>query len=101
MKQENTTSLKLEEFLYKKIFTAHGKMLGHVFDMQLSRDGEHRVTALMYGQKSLFFRLHMDEPLARVFHFNQKPKTIPWEAVEQFDHAAIYLKPGYEPKNDA
>jgi sporulation protein YlmC with PRC-barrel domain len=100
MKQENTTSLKLEELLYKKIFTAHGKMLGHVFDMQLSRDGEHRVTALMYGQKSLLFRLHAYGPFSRVFHFTQKPKTIPWEAVEHFDHAAIYLKPGNEPKND-
>ena len=48
MKQENTTERKLEELLFKKIITANGKLLGHVFDIQLSRDGEHRVTALMY-----------------------------------------------------
>ncbi len=42
MKQENTTTRKLEELLYKKIITADGKMIGHVFDIQLSRDGEHR-----------------------------------------------------------
>ena len=100
MKQENITARKLEELLFKKIITANGKMLGHVFDIQLSRDGEHRVTALMYGQKSLLFRLHMYEPLARAFRFNQKPKTIPWEVVENVDHAAIHLKSGYKPKKD-
>ena len=100
MKQENTTERKLEELLFKKIITANGKLLGHVFDIQLSRDGEHRVTALMYGKNSLLFRLHTYEPFARVFRFNQKPKTIPWEVVQNVDHAAIHLKSGYEPKND-
>jgi sporulation protein YlmC with PRC-barrel domain len=100
MKQANTTTHKLEELLYQKIITADGRMIGHVFDIQLSRDGEYRVTALMYGQKSLLFRLHTYELFNRVFHFNQKPNTIPWEAVEHFDHAAIYLKSGYEPKKD-
>lgn len=100
MKQTNTTTHNLEELLYKKIITAKGKMLGHVFDIQLSRDGEHRVTTLMYGEKSLLFRLHTYELFARVFHFNQKPKTIPWEAVEYIDHTAIHLKSGFEPKND-
>jgi len=100
MKQENITARKLEELLFKKIITANGKMLGHVFDIQLSRDGEHRVTALMYGKNSLLFRLHTYEPFARVFRLKQKPKTIPWEVVENADHAAIHLKPGYVPKND-
>ena len=59
MKQVNTTTHRLEELLYKRIITANGKKLGHVFDIQLSRDGEQRVTALMNGQKSLLFRLHM------------------------------------------
>lgn len=99
MKQANTTTHKLKELLYKKIITANGRMIGHVFDIQISRDGQYRVTALMYGQKSLLFRLHTYELFNRVFHFNQKPKTIPWEAVEHFDHAAIYLKAGYELKN--
>src|SRR5947199_10747411 len=100
MKQENTTTRKLEELLYKKIITADGKMIGHVFDIQLSRDGEHRVTALMYGTNSLLFRLHTYEPLARVFRLNQKHKTIRWEVVENIDHTAINLKPAYEPKKD-
>ncbi len=96
MKQENTTTRNLEELLYKKIITADGKLIGHVFDIQLSRDGEHRITALMYGHKSLLFRLHTYELIARVFRFKQKPKTIPWEAIENFDHAAVHLKSGYE-----
>jgi sporulation protein YlmC with PRC-barrel domain len=98
MNKENTTTHKLEDLLYKRIITANGKRLGHVFDIQLSRDGEHRVTALMYGQKSLLFRLHTYELFARVFRFKQKPDTIPWDQVEKIDHKAIHLKPGYEPK---
>lgn len=98
MKQENTTTRKLEELLYKKIITADGKKLGHVFDIQISRDGEFSVTKLMYGEKSLFFRLHTYEIFARVFHLNQKPKTIPWQDVENIDHTAIHLKPEFEPK---
>ncbi len=100
MKQETTTSRRLEEILYKKIITADGHIIGHVFDIQVSQDGAFRITALMYGEKSLLFRLHTYEIVARAFHFNQKPKTITWEAVEHFDHKAIHLKPGYEPKND-
>ena len=100
MKQENTTTRKLEELLYKKIITADGKLIGHVFDIQLSRDGEYRVTALMYGEKSLLFRLHAYEPFSRDFRFNNKPKTIPWEDVENIDPEAIHLKSGYKPKKD-
>lgn len=96
MKQEHTPTRRLEELLNKKIVTADGKMIGHIFDIQLSRDGENRVTALMYGQKSLLYRLHVYEPLARAFRLKQKPKTIPWEAVEKSDHAVVHLKSGYE-----
>ncbi len=98
MKEESTTTHDLEELLYKKIITADGKNIGHVFDIQVSQDGTFRITALMYGEKSLLFRLHTYEVFARVFHFKQKPKTIPWEGVERFDHKAIHLKPEYEPK---
>jgi sporulation protein YlmC with PRC-barrel domain len=100
MKQENTTTRNLEELLYKKIITSDGKKIGHVFDIQISREGEFRVTKLMYGQKSLLFRLHAYEMLARVFHFKQKPKTIPWEAVENIDHTAVHLKSSYIPQRD-
>ena len=100
MMQEKTTSRNLEELLYKKIITADGKMIGHVFDIQISRDGEFRITTIMYGEKSLLFRLHANEPFARAFRFNRNPKTIPWEDVENIDQTAIHLKSGYEPKKD-
>jgi sporulation protein YlmC with PRC-barrel domain len=96
MKLENTTTRHLEELMSKRIITAGGKTVGHVFDIELSRDGKHRVTALMYGQKSLLYRLHVFEPVARAFRLKQKPKTIPWEAVEYFDRNVVRLKPGYE-----
>jgi sporulation protein YlmC with PRC-barrel domain len=100
MKQAKTITRNLEELLYKKIITAEGKLIGHVFDIQISRDGEFRITALMYGEKSMLFRLHTHEPFARVFRFNQKPNTISWEEVENIDHAAIHLKSGYRAKKD-
>ncbi len=100
MKQEHTMTHKLEELLYKKIMTADGKRIGHVFDIQISRDGAFRIMALMYGEKSLLFRLHAYEPFARAFRFNQKPRTIPWDEIDHFDHTAVYLKPGYKPRKD-
>lgn len=96
MKEANTTIHQLEELLYKKIITAEGKTIGHVFDIQISRDGTFRITALMYGEKSLLYRLHTYETFARVFQFKQKPKTIPWEGVERFDYKAVHLKPGFD-----
>ena len=53
MTQESGARQRLENLLNKKIVTADGKGIGHVFDIQLSRDGQYCVTALMYGQKSL------------------------------------------------
>ena len=96
MTREKTATRRLENLLNKKIVTAGGKVIGHVFDIQLSRDGQYRVTALMYGQKSLLYRLHVYEPVARALHLKQQPKTIPWEAVAQFDHTAVRLKRGFE-----
>jgi len=92
MRQGKTATLRLEELLGKKIVTADGKPIGHVFDIQLSRDGEQRVTALMYGQKSLLYRLHVYVPVARAFRLKQQPKTIPWEAVEQVERSIVRLK---------
>src|SRR5947209_9785387 len=100
MTQKDTTLRSIQELMSKKIVTAEGKTIGHVFDIQLSRDGEHRVIALMYGEKSLLYRLHVYESVARAFRFKQKPKTIPWEAVESFDDAAVHLKQGYEVEYD-
>jgi sporulation protein YlmC with PRC-barrel domain len=87
---------RLEELLDKKIMSADGKVVGHVFDIQLSRDGENRVTALMYGKQSLLFRLHVYKPAAIAFRLEQQPQVIPWEAVEHVDHAAVRLKAGYQ-----
>lgn len=98
MTQDKAATRRLEDMLNKQIITADGKVIGHVFDIQLSRDGHYRVTALMYGQKSLLYRLHVYKPVTRTLHLNQQPKTIPWEAVEQFDHAGVRLKPGFEPR---
>lgn len=96
MNRERTETQRLEELLGKKIVTPGGKVLGHVFDIQLSRDGAYRVTALMYGQKSLLYRLHVYEPISRAFRLKQQPKTIPWEAVERVERSAIHLKAGYD-----
>ena len=99
MKQKNSTTIHhLEELLSKKILTSEGKRLGHIFDIQLSRDGKHRVTALMYGENSLLYRLHVYEPVVRAFRPKHQPKTVPWEAVDHFDEKGVHLKPGYEGK---
>lgn len=92
-KTENATNiLTIENLLDKKIVTADGKTLGHVIDIQLSRNAPYRIVALMYGYHSLLYRLHVYEPVARAFHLHQEPKKVPWEAVERVDHKAIWLK---------
>ena len=101
MTQRKAATRHLENLLNKKIVTADGKVIGHVFDIQLSRDGQYRVTALMYGQKSLLYRLHVYKQVASALHLKQEPKTIPWESVEQFDYAAVRLKPGFEPERSS
>lgn len=93
---KNTTARYLTELLNKKIVTAEGKTVGRVFDIELSQDGAFRVTTLMYGETALLYRLHIYEPVARAFHLKQKPKTIPWKAIDTFDHAVVRLKSGYE-----
>jgi hypothetical protein len=50
----------------------------------------------MYGQQSLLFRLHVYKVAAIAFRLEQQPKIIPWDAVEDFDHAAVRLKAGYQ-----
>src|SRR5437868_14968552 len=96
MKRKKTETLRLEELLDKKIVTAGGKPIGHLFDIQLSRDGEHRVTALMYGQKRLLYRLHVYEPVATALPLKPQAKTITREAVHHVEPAAARLKAGYD-----
>lgn len=92
-KTKNATNIhSIEDLLDKKIVAADGKTLGHVIDIQLSRDSRYRVVALMYGYHSLLHRLHVYESVARAFHLHKEPKKIPWEAVERVDRAAIWLK---------
>jgi sporulation protein YlmC with PRC-barrel domain len=89
----NATNIhSIEDLLDKKIVAVDGKILGHVIDIQLSRNAPYRIVALMYGYHSLLYRLHVYEPVARAFHLHQEPKKIPWEAVERVDQAAIWLK---------
>ena len=86
------TMHSIEDLLDKRIVTAQGKTLGHVIDIQLSRDGQNRIIALMYGYHSLLFRLHIYEPVADAFRLHEKPKIIPWESVERVERRAIRLK---------
>lgn len=86
------TMHSIEDLLDKRIVTAQGKTLGHVIDIQLSRDGQNRIIALMYGYHSLLFRLHIYTPVARAFHLHEKPKVVPWESVERVERQAIRLK---------
>lgn len=92
MMPHDETMHSIEDLLDKRIVTAQGKTLGHVIDIQLSRDGQNRIIALMYGYHSLLFRLHVYEPAASAFRQHDQPKTISWESVERVERKAIRLK---------
>lgn len=96
MMHRKRATIRLEDLLGKAIVSANGKLIGHVFDIQLSNDETYQVTALMYGHNSLLYRLHIYEPVARAFRLKRQPKTIPWEAVEHVERSSIRLQAGYD-----
>jgi sporulation protein YlmC with PRC-barrel domain len=91
-------TLYIGDLLSSKIVTSEGEKIGHVVDLEITPDQEHKVTALVYGWNGWLFRWHVLHPFAEKFGLRFKPNTVPWDAVDRFEHLTITLKPGREPK---
>ncbi|QBD75370.1 PRC-barrel domain containing protein [Ktedonosporobacter rubrisoli] len=82
------------DILSKKLVTAEGKTLGHVADIQLSDGPEYRITALFFGGRGWFYRLHLLNPFVSRKLLSNKPYVVSWEDIERIEQHAIVLKPG-------
>jgi hypothetical protein len=83
---------------YKRYEGEASNCLSFQLDIQLSRDSEHRATALIYGAHGWLYRWHVLAPFAGKFGLSFEPDIIPWNAVDRFEHPTVTLKPGYEPE---
>lgn len=91
-------TLYIGDLLGSKIVTSEGKKIGHVVDIEITPDQEHKVTVLVYGRHGWLFRWHVLHPFAEKFGLRFEPDSVPWDAVDRFEHLTITLKPGREPK---
>jgi sporulation protein YlmC with PRC-barrel domain len=91
-------TLYIGDLLSSKIVTSEGEMIGHIVDLKITSGREHKVTALVYGRNGWLFRWHVLHPVAEKFGLRFEPDTVPWDAVDRFEHLTITLKPGREPK---
>lgn len=91
---DNPPTLFIGDLLRCKLVTAEGKLVGHVTDIQVSKDSEHRILAFMYGRRGLLYRLHVLNPFRSPEEKAVLPDTIPWERVERISFPVILLKPG-------
>ncbi len=91
-----TKQIYIEDIIGSKIATSSGKRIGRVVDMLIASPQQKRIEALIYGRIAWLYRFHILHPLAATFGLRLDPHMIPWDAVERFDHATVWLKPGHE-----
>lgn len=99
--QEQHTSrtiIRIEDLIGSKIVTADGRKLGSVVDIHITREREPEVIALVYGRLAWLYRFGVLYPFSHLLHLKFHPYTVPWSAVEKFEHLTITLKPGFEEK---
>jgi sporulation protein YlmC with PRC-barrel domain len=90
---DNPSILFIGDLLRCKLVTSEGKLVGHVTDIQVSEDPEHRILAFIYGRRGLLYRLHVLNPFHYSGHAEVLPDKIPWEMVAYIAFPVIILKP--------
>ncbi len=90
--------IRIEDLIGSKIVTADGRKLGRVVDIHVTREREPEVIALVYGRLAWLYRLGVLYPFSHVLHLKFHPYTVPWHAVEKFEHLTVTLKPDFEEK---
>lgn len=91
-------TLFIGDVLSSKIVTAQGRRIGHVVDIECTPGRTQRVTALVFGKYGWLYRWHVPHPFAKKLGLRIEPDTLPWDAVESFEHLTVKLKPGREPQ---
>ena len=83
----------MQELIGCEIVTHEGQKVGHVFDLQVSRDAEYEVVSIVYGRLAILYRMHVLHPFAHMLHLkSEQPETIAWSQVATFEHRTVTLK---------
>lgn len=82
---------RVGDLLGSAIVDAHGHVLGHVADIQISRQSPYEVQGLLYGERGWSHRLHLPLPSPRR---GSRPAAgfVPWSAVARLETGRVYLK---------
>ncbi|HVU65911.1 MAG TPA: hypothetical protein VHD63_02220 [Ktedonobacteraceae bacterium] len=82
---------RVGDLLGSAIVDVHGHVLGHVADIQISRQPPYEVQGLLYGERGWSHRLHLSLPSPRG---RSRPTAgfIPWSAVARLETGRVHLK---------
>jgi sporulation protein YlmC with PRC-barrel domain len=97
-KQHPTSIISVADLIGSKIVTAEGKRVGHVVDIEVTHGPIYEVTRLVFGRYAWLYRFDVLYPFAKAFGLDVEPDTVPWHAVERFEHFIVTLKPGHKSK---
>ncbi|GCE47038.1 hypothetical protein EI42_00563 [Thermosporothrix hazakensis] len=90
--------LRIEEVLDKRIVSTEGKLIGHVLDIQVSKQADksteptYTITALLCGRYGLLHRLHVALPFARLLKVRPDTQIVLWEHVLRVEKKAIIVR---------
>ncbi len=90
------TVVRIEDLIGSKIVTGEGERLGHVVDIHVTCEREPEAVALVYGESGWLYRLGVLYPFSQVLRLKFKSYTVPWQAIEKFEHLTVTLKAGYK-----
>lgn len=94
---QHSKTLFIGDVLGSKIVTAEGRRIGHVVDIECTPGREQTVAALVFGKHGWLYRWRVVHPFTEKPGLRIEPDTLPWDAVESFEHFTVKLKPGREP----
>jgi sporulation protein YlmC with PRC-barrel domain len=82
--------LRIGDLISSRVIDADGRNLGKVVDIRVTADGRYDVLELLVGSSGWLDRLN----LGRLFRDIdiREPDHIPWNRVDRFENATIYLK---------
>jgi hypothetical protein len=83
---------RVGDVLGSAIVDAQGHILGHVADLQISRQPPYEVQGLLYGERGWSHRLHLPLPSPRTGKGHPATGFIPWSAVARLETGRVYLK---------
>jgi hypothetical protein len=98
---EEGRTLLLGGLVDRRVIDADGRDLGHVVDVELTRERPWRVRSLVLGGSSGWIhRLRLDDVLWTHLAEARSPQVVAWDEVEAWDEQVIRLRRSRAGKQD-